>query len=137
MKPSIGGVKARRFISKIISNDQERVTKPKKSTYRSKIQYQQWKRLHNAVKDQEGSSRNAKAKVWQTIDVLFQMCEKVKWTNEDKKRFQENLQAFKKSFSDAWTHTQITHYMVRQHLLIIILYNYLSMQHIMYNHMPF
>lgn len=137
MKPSIGGVKARIFLSKITSNDQHKVTKPKKVTYTSKIQYQQWKRLHNAVKDQEGASRNAKAEVWQTIDVLFQMCEKVKWTNEDKKRFQENLQAFKKSFSDAWTDTQITHYMVRQHLLVIFLYNYLSMQHIMYNHMPF
>ena len=90
MKPSIGGVKARRFLSKIIGNDQERVRKAKKSTYRSKIHYQQWKKLHNAVKDQEGSSRNAKAQVWKTIDVLFQMCEKVKSTNEDKKRFQEN-----------------------------------------------
>lgn len=39
------------------------------------------------MKDQEDSSHNAKAEVWQTIDVLFQMCEKVKWTNEDKKRF--------------------------------------------------
>lgn len=109
MKPSIGGVKAQRFLSTITSTDQIKVTNRKKVTYTSKIQYQQWKRLHNVVKDQEGASRNAKAKVWQTIDVLFQMCEK-----QDRMRFQDNLEAFKKAFNNAWTGTQLTHYMVRQ-----------------------
>ena len=80
LKPSIGGVKARRFLSKITTTDQAKATKPTNVTYVSKIQYQQWRRLHNAVKDQEGASRNAKAEVWQTVDVLFQMCEKGKWT---------------------------------------------------------
>lgn len=120
LKPSIGGVKARRFLSKITTTDQAKATKPTNVTYVSKIQYQQWRRLHNAVKDQEGASRNAKAEVWQTVDVLFQMCEKGKWTKQDRKRFQDNLQGLKKAFCTAWTSTQITHYMVRQHQIHFI-----------------
>ena len=110
MKPSIGGVKARRFLSKIGSDDQNNT---QRVTYTRKIEYQQWKKLHNAVKDHESASRNVKSEVWQKIDVLFQMCEKTKWTLQDRKAFEENLRGFQKAFTASWIDSQVTHYMVR------------------------
>ena len=64
MKPSIGGVKARRFLSRPSHMQTRKKTKNGKvykSTYVSQVTYEHWKKIHNAIKDQEGKSRTTKA----------------------------------------------------------------------------
>ncbi|KAI5078400.1 hypothetical protein GOP47_0006071 [Adiantum capillus-veneris] len=122
-KPSIGGVKARRFLSKPQGTRDPKLTKHGKiynTSYVSKVEYQSWKKLHIAVKDHEPTTRNGKAEVWRSIDILFLMCDKDDWSQGDMNKFKENLNLLKKSFKTAWTDTQITHYM-----------------HIIFNHLPY
>lgn len=106
MKPSISGLKARRFLSKPIHLVRQKKTKTGKvytSNYISKIHYEQWKRVHNAIKDHESRSKNSKAEVWRSVDVLFRMCETI---------FTNNLAIFGTSIKEAWTDLAITHYIV-------------------------
>ena len=122
MKPSIGDVKARRFLSRPLRSREQKKTKKGKVynlTYVSRISYDHWKKLHNAVKDNEGKSRAAKADLWRLTDVLFCMCEKENWTLQDKKAFQDNLRTFGRVLKDDWTESSVTHYMVS---FIIYLY---------------
>ena len=69
IKPSIGGVKARRFLSRPqnITRNQGR-----QSQYISRVKYNVWKRVHNAVKDHQadGMARDVKAEVWRSLDKL-------------------------------------------------------------------
>lgn len=108
-KVSVGGVKARRFLSRPAAN----TTKKRATNHVSRIEYQQWRKLHNAVKDHEAASRNAKSEVWHAIDNIFGMCDKESWSTPDIKVFQAHLLQLKKQFIAAWTENNITHYMVR------------------------
>ena len=115
-KVSLGGVKARRFLSRPIDNRRQKLTKRGKyynRTHVSRIEFEQWKKLHNTVKDHEALSRHAKAEVWRAVDVIFQMLDREIWTNTDKKTFQTTLDLFKKEYLKAWEDINITHYMVR------------------------
>ncbi len=119
-KVSINGVKARRFLSMPTARYQPRVTKLGKqyrSTHNSNIEWQLWKKLHTAVKDHEAPSRNAKAQVWRSLDILFSMCEQSTWKDEEKDDFNENLHSFRKSYLAAWSDINITHYMVTTSVL--------------------
>ena len=77
IKPSIGGVKARRFLG--FCGSQGKINS---QTGGSSIKWEQWKALHNAVKDHgDGEqTRNSKVKVWESLDKLFLYCEKINWT---------------------------------------------------------
>lgn len=115
-KPSMGGVKARRFLSKPQILYHAKLTKLGKSyttAHNSTIEYQLWKKVHLAVKDHEAASRNAKADVWKSIDTLFQLCDQSKWSEREKRILYDCLHLFKKAFHTAWTDGNITHYMVR------------------------
>lgn len=39
------------------------------------------------------------------------MCEKIIWTNKDRKNFIDNLQTFEYAIRNAWINATITHYM--------------------------
>lgn len=119
IKPSIGGVKARRFLG--FRGTLGRINS---RTGGSSIKWEQWKVLHNAIKDHGdgGQTRNRKAKVWEALDKVFLYCEKMKWTNAELEDYKKNLDLFKKSMIAAWTDHQITHYMVS----ITILYRSLN-----------
>ena len=110
IKPSIGGVKARRFLA-----FHGTLGKINSANGGSSIKWEQWKVLHNAIKDHGdgGQARNRKAKVWEALDNVFLYCEKMKWTNVELEDYKKNLDMFKKSMIAAWTDHQITHYMVR------------------------
>ena len=113
IKPSIGGVKAQRFMGYhgMPGSINSR-------TGGSSIKWSQWKALHNAIKDHgdQGESRNRKAKVWESLDKIFLCCERRKWTTADMDDYKQNLDIFKKSMTEAWTDHHITHYMVREHV---------------------
>ena len=116
-KISVGGVKARRFLTRPVNNRLQKPTKHGKyykRTHVSRIEFEQWKKLHNVVKDHQPLSRHAKAEVWRAVDIIFQMLDKETWTSTDKKRFQATLDQFKNGFLKAWEDINITHYMVRQ-----------------------
>ncbi len=115
-KISVGGVKARRFLSRPVDNRPQKLTKRGtfyKRTHVSRIEFEQWKKLHNIAKDHQPLSRHAKAEVWRAVDIIFQMLDKETWTSADKKRFQATLDQFKKEFLKAWEDINITHYIVR------------------------
>ena len=109
IKPSLGGVKARRFLSfhgqlgKINLNRNFSTTK-----------YGLWKKLHNAVKDHgdNGEARNRKAQVWISLDEVFKLLSLKTWKQNDILRLQMALHSFGKSMQDAWSNQSITHYMV-------------------------
>ncbi len=104
-KPSIGGVKARRFLG-----FHGKQSKQGPST----IPYNQWRALHNAVKDHgdDGRARNRKAQVWEALDKVFTYCDKSKWSQQDLSNYKKELNRFKDSMKDAWTLDSITHYIV-------------------------
>ncbi|KAH7276538.1 hypothetical protein KP509_39G011100 [Ceratopteris richardii] len=58
-KVSIGGKKARHFPSRQMNN----ATKKCETMHINTIEYEQWRKLYNAVKDHEATSRNAKEEV--------------------------------------------------------------------------
>lgn len=113
-KPSIGGVKARRFLG---FHGKLGKINLKKGT--SNIIYNQWKALHNAVKDHgdDGRARNRKAGVWQALDAVFSYCDKNHWSENDMGAFKKELNNFKNCMRDAWTYNNFTHYMVRNQLV--------------------
>ena len=110
MKPSIKGVKARRFLS-----FHGHIGKVNSRIDGSSIKWNQWKALHNAIKDHtdDGESRNKKAEVWEALDKVFLYCERKNWTEHDLKEYKQVLNSFKKAMTQAWTDNHITHYMVR------------------------
>ena len=152
-KVSLGGVKARRFLSRPVDNRRQKLTKRGKyykTTHVSRIEFEQWKKLHNTVKDQQPLSRHATAEVWRAVDVIFQMMDKETWTSTDKNTFKATLEHFKKEFLKAWEDINVTHYMVREvfgciHGSIKFVLstkscphtNHTYVQHIIYNHMPY
>ena len=79
------------------------------------VKWNQWKALHNAIKDHgdEGQSHNKKANVWEALDKVFLYCEKYNWTSVDLEDYKKTLNVFKNSMIDAWTNHHITHYMLR------------------------
>ena len=78
IKPSIGGVKARRFLR--FHGTLGRINSRSGG---STVKWEQWRVLHNAIKDHEdgGQARNRKSKVWEALDKVFQYSENMKWTN--------------------------------------------------------
>ena len=70
-KPSIGGVKARRFLS--FNGDLGKIN----SKHGSTVKYGQWKVLHNAIKDHAdgGHARTRKSEVWKALDEVFALCD--------------------------------------------------------------
>ena len=113
-KPSIGGVKARRFLG---FHGKLGKINLKKGT--SNIKYNQWKALRNAVKDHgdDERARNRKARVWQALDAVFFNCDKSHWSENDMGAFKKELNNFKNCMRDAWTYDNFTHYMVRNQLV--------------------
>ena len=79
------------------------------------IKWNQWKVLHNAIKDHgdEGHARNKKVEVWEALDKVFLYCEESKWTSVELEDYKSILNIFKKSMIDAWTNRHITNYIVR------------------------
>lgn len=114
-KPSIGGVKARRFLSMPISEDNTRRVRIQS------VRYNRWKCMHNAVVDHadDGQARSRKANVWKSLDTVFKFCDKKVWTTQDHQIFRKALDEFKKSMIDAWTDQHITHYMVIHSLYLL------------------
>ncbi len=110
-KLSIGGVKARLFLSMPASARQQ---KSQSAQERQVLRYNRWKNLHNAVVDHadDGAARTRKANVWRSLDTIFKFCELNTWRDTDYTNFQEALETFHKSFVSAWTNQHITHYMV-------------------------
>ena len=111
IKPSIGGVKARRFLS----HPQNTTRKQgRQSQYVSRIKYNVWRQVHNAVKDHQGDgmARDVKAEVWKSLDKLFVYFDKVSWNKKDQQAFEEEVKNFGKAMKEAWTTCEITHYMV-------------------------
>ena len=80
IKPSIGGVKARRFLS-----FHGTLGKVNSKIGGSSIKWSEWKALHNALNDHgdEGQLCNIKAKVWEALDKVLFYSEKTKWIGAD------------------------------------------------------
>ena len=76
------------------------------------VKWNQWKALHNAIKDHddEGQSRNKKADVWKMIDKLFEFMEKKMWSGSELKILTSILESWKKAFHAGWGDQNITHY---------------------------
>ena len=98
IKPSIGGVKARRFLSCY-----KNLGKINARAGGSSIKWNQWKALHNAIKDHgdDGQMRNRKAEVWEALDKVFFYCEKVLWNGAELEDYKRYLAIFKKSMIEA------------------------------------
>lgn len=110
IKPSLGGVKARRFLS--FHGEQGKINKNRQF---STIKYGLWKKLHNAVKDHgdNGEARNRKAEVWISLDEVFRMLDMKVWKRDDILKLKMALRTFGKSMQEAWSEQSITHYMVK------------------------
>ena len=107
-KPSIGGVKARRFLT--FNGELGKINSKQGST----IKYGQWKVLHNAIKDHVdgGFARTRKAKVWKALDELFSLCDKKTWEDGYTVHLRKALSKFGQSMTSGWSSNNITHYMV-------------------------
>lgn len=101
-KPSIGGSKARRFLSNY-------------STKQSKIQYSVWKEIITATQDFEerGSTRLMKAEVWKKLDSMVKYLRKDTFSNADIQMIQRTTSEFVDAVQGAWGADHITHYMVK------------------------
>ena len=68
-------MKARRFLT--FNGDLGKINSKRGST----IKYEQWKVLHNAIKDHTdgGLARTRKAEVWKALDEVFALCDKKIW----------------------------------------------------------
>lgn len=121
IKPSIGGVKARRFL-KFHGKHGKLNSKQGGST----IKYEQWRKLHNAVKDHgdNGQARKRKAQVWNSLNKIFEFCDKPFWKDEDNEPFKKALKDFGRNMKEAWSQKSITHYMVRINHYTLSLKNY-------------
>ena len=118
IKPSFGGVKARRFLSfhgelgKINWNRDFSTNK-----------YGLWKKLHNVIKNHgdSGEARNRKAQVWISLDEVFKMLKLKTCKCNDILKLKVALHNFGKSMQDAWSNQSITHYMVSCYLQKLIM----------------
>ena len=110
VKPSIGGVKARHFFA--FHGEHGKINKSQNSTTTN---YNLWKKLHSAVKDHsdKGAARNRKAEVWISLDEVFKMLDNRRWNKTELLKLKLALRSFGKSMQEAWSHQNITHYMVR------------------------
>ncbi len=113
IKPSLGGVKARKFLS--FYGEQGKINQNHEF---SRIKYGLWKKLHNAMKDHGdgGEARNRKAQVWISLDEVFKMLNLKTWKRNDILKLKMALHNFGKSMQDAWSNQSITHYMVSHYL---------------------
>ena len=120
IKPSIGGLKVRRFLS----HPKREKKLIKKSHYVSRVNYGLWKIFHNAIKGYEvdGLARNVKADVWKSLEKLFIFCNKHNWSKKDHHSFEEDAKTCVKSMKKTWIACNITHYMVRNLLFILTSY---------------
>ena len=125
-KPSIGGAKARRFLSQT----RNKTTMNKGILHNSTVKYDVWRAVHNAVKDHEanGVARTSKAAVWESLDVIFKYCDKQKIHKPDIEALEEHIRKFGKSRREAWIELNITHYMVRLKLNPLLVYPLLVYQ---------
>ena len=110
VKPSIGGVKARHFFA--FHGEHGKINKRQNF---STINYNLWKKLHNAVKDHgdKGAARNRKAEVWISLDEVFRMLDNRVWNKTELLKLKLALISFGKCMQEAWSHQNITHYMVK------------------------
>lgn len=100
-KPSIGGAKARRFLS-------NHSGKP------SKIHYSVWKDIIVATQDFEhkGSTRLLKVEVWKKLDDMVKILRKEIFSNNDVRLLQKSCVEFVDAVKAAWGVDHVTHYMV-------------------------
>lgn len=100
-KPSIGGSKARRFLS-------NHSGKP------TKIQYSIWIDVLNATKDfeEKGTTRIKKVEVWTKLDNMVKLLRKNKLSDTDVLLIEKSTIEFVDAVKDAWGEDHITHYMV-------------------------
>lgn len=142
-KPSIGGVKARRFLS--FNGELGKINSKQGST----IKYGQWRILHNAIKDHAdgGRARTRKAEVWNALDEVFNLCDKKTWEDNNTVQLKKAILKFGQAMTDGWSTNNITHYMVSMVYYMLssvcfICIQKLTMmkfqmkQHILYNHLP-
>ena len=115
-KPSIGGVKARRFLS--FNGELGKIN----SKHGSTIKYGQWKVLHNAIKDHAdgGRARTRKGEVWKALDDVFALCDKKTWEDSNTIQLREVLSKFGKAMTNGWSTNSITHYMVSKYDVLCI-----------------
>ena len=115
-KPSIGGVKARRFLS--FNGELGKIN----SKHGSMIKYGQWKVLHNAIKDHAdgGRARTRKGEVWKALDDVFALCDKKTWEDSNTIQLREVLSKFGKAMTNGWSTNSITHYMVSKYDVLCI-----------------
>lgn len=101
-KPSIGGVKARRFLSN-------------HSKESSKIQYSVWKDVISATEDFEdkGTTRVKKVEVWKKLDNMIEVLRKDTISYADALLLEKTAIEFVDAVRVAWGSDHITHYMVR------------------------
>lgn len=113
IKPSIGGVKARRFLS--FNGNHGKINE---NAGGSTIIYGVWKSVHNAVKDHNdhGRARTRKAEVWKALDEVFRLCDKKIWHKNDHVIFKQALRDFGTNMNEAWASQSITHYMVGKYI---------------------
>ena len=109
IKPSLGGVKARRFLS--FHGEQGKINKGRNF---STVNYGLWRKLHNATKDHgdNGAARNRKGEVWLNLDEVFKMLNIKVWNKTNVLKLKMTLRSFGKSMQEAWSEQSITHYMV-------------------------
>lgn len=58
---------------------------PTRSRYVTRVRYNLWRFVYNAVQDNEvdGIVRNTKVELWKSLDNLLKLYDKKKWTNSD------------------------------------------------------
>lgn len=100
-KPSIGGAKARRFLSNHTGKA-------------SNIQHSVWTDIIAATQDfeKDGKTRVLKVDVWKKLDSMIAILRKEKYSDIDKKAVQRTCVEFVNAVSKAWGEDHITHYMV-------------------------
>lgn len=101
-KPSLGGAKARRFLS----NHSEKPTR---------IQYSVWKDVISATQDFEdkGTTRLKKVEVWRQLDNMVKVLRKDKFSNADALILEKTAMEFVDAVRVTWGIDHITHFMVR------------------------
>lgn len=106
-KPSVGGAKARRFLSNHTGKS-------------STVTYNVWKDVVAASKDfeEKGNTRLKKAAVWQNLDNLIGMLRKEKLSEIDIANLQKYCEIFVKSVAECWGENHVTHYMVIHYLFL-------------------
>lgn len=104
-KPSIGGAKARRFLSNHTCKE-------------SSVRYEIWREIVQATRTLEGSNRVEKGQVWTNLDKLIGVIRKENLSSEDMRTLQNHCTTFVKSVHDCWGKDNVTHYMVLIYIII-------------------